>query len=173
MPFLIRYAEKQWQRIAPTGDTLPLTFTFTTFPYMPDGAYLPSTTSVQFTLKSSAPLWQVSRDLGLDLPERGLHIDSITTTGTAVQSYYELQYTVTDVEKASQFYSFDLLSSTGEWLPRGVLGMHGHQNATENGDVLIANGGFEASNEPPAQLMLLIRDPFENITLMETLIDLK
>lgn len=155
------------------GDMLPLTFTFTTFPYMPDGTYLPSTTSVQFTLKASAPLWQVSRDLGLDLPERGLCIDSITVTGTAVQSYYELHYTVTDVEKASQFYSFDLLSPTGEWLPRGVLGMSGHQNAKENGEVLIANGGFGATDEPPAQVMLLIRDRFENINLFETLIDLK
>lgn len=155
------------------GDALPLTFTFTTFPYMPDGTYLPSTTSVQFTLKASAPLWQVSHDLNIDLPERGLHINRITVTGTAVQSYYELHYTVTDVEKASLFYSFDLLSPTGEWLPRGVLGMGGHQNAKENGEVLIANGGFEASDEPPAQLMLQVRDPFENITLLETLIDLK
>lgn len=155
------------------GETLPLTFTFTTFPYMPDGTYLPSTTSVQFTLKASAPLWQISRDLDIDLPERGLHIDSITLTGTAVQSYYELHYTVTDVEKATVYYSFDVLNADGEWLPRGVLGMGGHQNAKENGDALIANGGFGATDEPPAQLMLLIRDPFENINLLETLIDLQ
>lgn len=154
-------------------DTLPLTFTFTTFPYMPDGTYLPSTTTVRFTLNASIPLWQVSRDLDLNLPECGLHIDGITVTGTAVQSYYELHYTVTDVEKANRFYTFDILSPTGELLPRGVLGMGGHPHAKATGDRLVANGGFGASDEPPAQLMLQVRDVMENLVLLETLINFK
>ena len=154
-------------------DTLPLTFTFTTFPYMPDGTYLPSTTTVQFTLNASAPLWQVSRALDIPLSECGLYIDSITVTGTALQSYYELHYTITDVEKANQFYTFNILNPSGELLPPGVLGMGGHPHAKAIGDQLVANGGFGALNEPPAQLMLRIRNAMENTVLLETLIDLK
>ena len=154
-------------------DTLPLTFTFTTFPYMPDGTYLPSTNTVQFTLKANKPLWQVSRDLGFALPECGLLIDSITVTGTALQSYYELHYTITDVEKANQFYVFDILQPSGELLPPGVLGMGGHPHAEAIGDQLVANGGFGATNEPPAQLMLRVRNAMENTILLENLITLK
>ena len=154
-------------------ETLPLTFTFTTFPYMPDGTYLPSSATVQFTLKASNPLWKVSHDLDMDLPECGLHFDGITVTGTAVQSYYELHYTITDVEKASQYYCFDILSPTGELLPRGVLGVGGHPHAKAVGDQLVANGGFGASNEPPAQLMLRVHNFMEDLVLLETLMTLK
>ena len=152
---------------------LPLTFTFTTFPYMPDGTYLPSTTTVQFALKAAAPLWQVSHELSIDVPEFNMHIDRITLTGTAIQSYWELHYSISDAADENLFYTFDVLSPNGELLPRGVLGMGGHPNSRTAGEDLVANGGFGAFDEPPAQLMLRVRNTMENIILMETLIDFK
>lgn len=156
-----------------TDESLPLNFTFTTFPYMPDGTYEPSNVTASIELTAATPLWTVNHPLNIDLPERGMHIDSISVTGTAIQSYWEIQYTITDVEKASLFYSFDILAPDGELLPRGVLGGGGHPHAKAIGDVLIANAGFGAMNEAPEQLLLRISDPFENIVLYESLLTLK
>ena len=152
---------------------LPLTFTFTTFPYMPDGTYLPSTSTTQFTLKATESLWQVSRDLSIDVPEFGMHIDRITLTGTPIQTYWELYYSISNAADDGLYYTFDILSPTGELLPRGVLGVGGHPNSKTTGENLIANGGFGASDEPPAQLMLRVRNSMENTILHESLIDIK
>lgn len=152
---------------------LPLTFTFTTFPYMPDGTYLPSTTSVQFTLNAAETLWQVSRDLNIDVPEFNMHIDRITLTGTSIQCYWELHYSISNAAGEDIYYTFDILSPSGELLPRGVLGMGGHPNSRTAGENLVANGGFGASDEPPAQLMLRVRNILENTICLETLIDIQ
>ena len=138
--------------------TLPLTFTFTTFPYMPDGTYLPSSTTTQITLTASEPLWTVSCEETFDLPDYGVRIDGVTVTGTVLQSYWELRYTITDVEKASMFFTPSMLSANGEQLPRGVLGVGGHPNATAVGEQLTAHGGFGAMTEAPGQLTLQVRD---------------
>lgn len=135
-------------------ETLPLTFTFTTFPYMPDGTYLPSSDTAQFTLTASTPLWTVSSEESIDLPDYGVRIDGVTVTGTVLQSYYTIHFTVTDVEKAGPGWSPDVIAVDGQQPARGVLGVGGGPNVKEVGQQLTRTGGFGALEQAPAQLTL-------------------
>ena len=142
-------------------EVLPLTLTFSTFPYEQavrhdEGA---STAQVEISLTASAPLWQVSSEERFDLPHYGVRIDGVRITATVLQCYWEVFYTVTDVEKAQNGgFRVEVLDAAGSMLPLGVLGVGGSGLAQHEGDELVWHGGFGASAEAPAQLMLRVRD---------------
>ena len=51
-----------------------------------------------------------------------------------------------------------MLDADGNALPRGVLGVGGSGLAQHAGDELVWHGGFGASAEAPAQLILHVRN---------------
>lgn len=113
----------------------------------------------KLTLSAAAPLWQVSSAETFDLPEYGVRIDGVRVTGTLLQSYGEVFYTVTDVEKVQNSgFRVDMLGAEGNALPRGMLGVGGSGLTQHAGDELIWHGGFGASADAPAQLTIRVRD---------------
>ena len=137
------------------GDTLTLPIVYGAFDKVTDQSWQATD---ELLLTASAPLWQVSSEESFDLPEYGVRIDGVRITGTALQSYWEVFYTVTDVEKAQNGgFRVEMLDAAGNMLPRGVLGVGGSGLAQHDGDELVWHGGFGASAEAPAQLILRIR----------------
>lgn len=144
-----------------TDDVIPVTLTFSAYPYEQTAQYdeAVSRAAVDITLTSAAPLWQVSSGETFDLPEYGVRIDGVRVTGTVLQSYWEVFYTVTDPDKVQTGgFWVDVLGADGNALPRGVLGVGGSGLTQHAGDELVWHGGFGASAEAPAQLTLRVRN---------------
>ncbi len=113
----------------------------------------------EITLKATAPLWTVSSRESFDAPGFGIRVDGITITGTAVQSYWTLTYTVTDVEIARSLgWNANVVDMNREYLPRGVLGTGGGDLPEGNGQQLTYSGSFGPMDQPPEQLMILLRN---------------
>ncbi len=120
----------------------------------------PQRTQDTITLKANAtPLWQVSSSESFEAPDFGLRIDSLTITGTVVQSYWSLTYTVTNVDKARSFgWNTNLVDMNKQYLPDGVLGVFSWPSPEENGQVIVEHGVFTAMQQPPTELMILLRN---------------
>lgn len=156
-------------------DEIPMTLTFNAYPYDASGRWNGeiSTVSADITLKASNPLWQISSDQTVSLPDYGIRIDGLAVTGTPIQSYWNLQYTITDVEKATQPYRIEILNAQGEALPRGVLGVGGHDLIRENGQLVIHHGGFGAVSDAPEQLVVRFTMYDDAIAPVQLVFDLK
>ena len=111
----------------------------------------------EITLKATKPLWTVSSSKTFDLPDFGVRVDGVSITGTVLESYWTLTYTVTDLEKANGAWNPNLLDMQGNYLPTGVLGGGGSPRATENGQQLTWHGSFGAREKAPEQLLLFFR----------------
>lgn len=141
------------------GEELVLPLEYYSRTYTLDSTDAPQRVPDTITLKAAAPLWQVSSDESFDAPGFGVRVDGITITGTAVQSYFTIRYTITDLEKVNSLgWNFNLLDLNKEYLPRGVLGMGGSPQPTENGQQLTHTDSFAAMETPPTQLMILLRN---------------
>ena len=139
------------------GDELVLPLEYYARTYTLDSTDAPQRVPDTITLKAAAPLWQVSSDESFDAPGFGVRVDGITITGTAVQSYFTIRYTITDLEKADGFgWNFSLVDMDKEYLPRGVLGMGGSARPEYNGQQLTHTDSFAAMDTPPTQLMILL-----------------
>ncbi|MDD6050035.1 MAG: hypothetical protein PUC00_01985, partial [Clostridiales bacterium] len=79
------------------GDTVQLPLEYFAYDYTTDTA---QRVKDEIALKAVKPLWTVSSQETFDLPEFGIRVDGVTITGTVLQSYWTLDYTVTDLEKA-------------------------------------------------------------------------
>ena len=144
-----------------TEDEISMTLTFRTFPYEQAANYdeVVSIAQGEISLTAAAPLWLVSSEETFDLPEYGVRIDGVRVTGTLLQSYWEVFYTVTDIDKVRNGgLRMDILAADGSQLPRGVLGVGGCGLAQHAGDELIWHGGFGASAEAPVQLTIRVRN---------------
>lgn len=142
-------------------DVIPMTLTFSAFPYEQAANYdeVVSAAQVEISLTASMPLWQVSSEETFDLPDYGVRIDGMRITGTVLQSYWEVRYTVTDIDKVRNGgLRMDILAADGSQPPRGVLGVGGCGLAQHEGDELIWHGGFGASAEAPVQLTIRVRN---------------
>lgn len=158
------------------SEAFPMTLTFNTFPYERTVSYdeAVSTKQVELNLTTAAPLWQVSSEQSFELPEYGIRIDGVTVTGTALQSYWQVRYTVTDLEKVQDGgFRVEVLDAQGNALPRGVLGGGGSGLAQHEGDELIWHSGFGAMTEAPAQLMLQVRDVSGALAPVQMIFDLR
>lgn len=159
-----------------TEDVIPVTLTFRAFPYEQAASYdeVVSTATVEINLTAAAPLWQISSEQTFDLPEYGIRIDGVRITGTVLQSYWEVYYTVTDLEKVQNGgFRVEVLDAEGNALPRGILGVGGSGFARHAGDELVWHSGFGAVSEAPAQLMLQVRDVRGVIEPVQLILDLK
>lgn len=144
------------------GDELVLPFEFRSRTYTYDTTYhmdelqrIPD----EITLKAADPMWTVSSSESFDAPGFGIRVDGITITGTPVQSYWTLTYTVTDVEIARNLgWNANLVDMNKEYLTRGVLGMGGGGLPEKNGQQLTYSGTFGAMEQPPSELMILLRN---------------
>ncbi len=138
------------------GDELVLPFEYCQFDRIVGEA---KRTPDEITLKAAAPLWMVSSQQVFDAPGFGIRVDGITITGTAAQSYWTLTYTVTDVEIACSLgWNANVVDMNREYLPRGVLGTGGGNLPERNGQQLTYSGSFGPMTQPPAQLMILLRN---------------
>lgn len=159
-----------------TEAALPLTFDFTALPCNADGMWTGecAAASAEILLTAAAPLWQISSEQSFDLPEYGVRIDGVRITGTVLQSYWEVRYTVTDLEKVQNGgFRVGVLDAQGNALPRGVLGVSSSGLARHEGDELIWNGGFGAVTEAPTQVMLQVKDVHGVIAPAQLIFDLK
>lgn len=127
----------------------------------------------EIILTAASPLWQVSSNQTFVLPDYGIRIDGMSVTGTVLQSYWEVHYTITDAEKASGFYWFDLYTAQGETLPRGILGVGGSKILSDIDEQRAWHGGFGAMTAAPTQLMLQVRDVNGSASPVQLLFDLK
>lgn len=157
-----------------TDDILPLTFDFTALPCHANGIWTGerASASAEIELTAAAPLWQISSEQTFDLPEYGVRIEGMTVIGTVLQSYYEMKYTITDIEKTDQPHRIELLDAQGNPLPRGVLGVGGSDLLKENGQLVTWHGGFGPTAEAPAQLMLRFVS-YEAVAPSQVILDLK
>ena len=111
------------------------------------------------TLKATKPLWTVSSDESFDAPGFGIRIDGITITGTPVQSYWTIDYTVTDAETARNTpWNANVVDMDKQYINGGVLGSGGSGLPVENGQQLTYTGAFKAMEQPPTELMILLRN---------------
>ncbi len=138
------------------GDALTLAFEYFQFDKLTGEAQrVPD----EITLKAAAPLWTVSSQESFDAPGFGIRVDGITITGTAVQSYWTLTYTVTDVEIAHYLgWNANVVDMDREYLTPGMLGTGGGGLPEQNGQQLTYSGSFGPMDQPPEQLMILLRN---------------
>lgn len=129
----------------------------------------------QITLAACKPLWTVSSEQSFDVPNFGIRIDGVTIVGTPVQSYFYIDYTVTDYHQHNRFgWNANLVDMDKEYLPRGILGTGGtnHEGGTGMGQArwggqhMTWYNSFGAMETPPAELMILLRN-WENFDLNE------
>ena len=112
------------------------------------------------TLKANTKsLWTVSSSESFNAPGFGVRVDGVTITGTAVQSYWTIHYTVTDLDKINSLgWNLNLVDMDKQYIKGGVLGGGGGALPTENGQQLTYTGAFKAMEQPPEQLMILLRN---------------
>jgi len=129
----------------------------------------------QITLKTCEPLWTVTSEESFDVPNFGIRIDGVTVIGTPLQSYFYIDYTVTDYHKHNSFgWNANLVGVDKEYLPRGILGTGGtnHEGGTGMGQArwggqhMTWYDSFGAMETPPTELMILLRN-WENFDLNE------
>lgn len=144
------------------GDKLDLPIEYFSRTYAYDGSYQldePQRVQDTITLKACEPLWTVSSDESFDAPGFGIRVDGITLTGTPVQSYWTLTYTITDVEIARNLgWNANVVDMNKEYFERGVLGSGGAAMPEYNGQVIVEHGAIAATEQPPEQLMILLRN---------------
>lgn len=141
------------------GNELNLPIEYYSRTYTLDSTDAPQRVQDTITLKATAPLWTVSSDETFDAPGFGIRVDGITITGTPVQSYWTIDYTVTDAETARNLgWNANVVDMNKEYLTRGVLGMGGSAMPEYNGQQLTFTGAFAAMETPPEQLMILLRN---------------
>lgn len=113
----------------------------------------------EITLKAAAPLWTVSSEQSFDAPGFGIRVDGITITGTPVQSYWTVHYTVTDAETARNVpWNADVVDMDKQYITGGALGVGGAPIPEYNGQQQTYTGAFKAMEQPPEQLMILLRN---------------
>ncbi len=113
----------------------------------------------EITLKAAAPLWTVSSEESFDAPDFGIRVDGITITGTPVQSYWTVHYTVTDAETARNVpWNANVVDMDKQYISGGALGVGGAPLPEYNGQQLTYTGAFKAMEQPPEQLMILLRN---------------
>ena len=160
------------------GDELVLPFEFRSRTYTYDTTYhmdelqrIPH----EITLTACDPLWTVSSTESFDVPNFGIRIDGVTIIGTPLQSYFYIDYTVTSYQQHNSFgWNANLVDMNKEYLPRGVLGTGGTNSKGSTGMGLARWGGqqmtwydtFGAMEQPPAELMILLRN-WDNFDLNE------
>ena len=152
------------------GDELVLPFEFRSRAYTYDTTYhmdelqrIPH----EITLKACAPLWTVSNNESFDAPGFGIRVDGVTITGTPVQSYWTVHYTITDVETARNTpWNANIVDMEKQYIDGGVLGMGGSAMPEYNGQQLTYTGAINAMEQPPTELMILLRN-WDNFDLNE------
>ena len=141
------------------GDELKLPIEYYSRTYTLDATDEPQRIPDTITLKACAPLWQVSSNESFDAPGFGIRVDGVTITGTPVQSYWTIDYTVTDAETARNTpWNANVVDMDKQYIDGGVLGMGGGAMPKENGQQLTYTGAFKAMEQPPEQLMILLRN---------------
>ena len=144
------------------GDELKLpiefrsrTYTYDTTYHMDELQHIPD----EITLKAAEPLWQVSSSESFDAPGFGIRVDSVTITGTPVQSYWTISYTVTDAETAHNTpWNANIVDMDKQYIDGGALGMGGSAMPEYNGQQLTYTGAINAMETPPTELMILLRN---------------
>lgn len=137
------------------GDTLTLPLSYNTYDY--------TTGTVQrvadeITLQAAAPLWTVSSQQSFDAPGFGIRVDGITITGTPVQSYWTVHYTITDAETArSTPWNANVVDMDMKYID-SVLVMGGSARPEYDGQQLTYTGTITAMQQPPTELMILLRN---------------
>lgn len=144
------------------GDELNLPIEYFSRTYTYDGSYqmdAPQRVPDEITLKAAEPLWTVSSQQTFDAPGFGIRVDGLTLTGTVVQSYWTVHYTVTDVETARNTpWNANVVDMEKKYIDGGVLGMGGGASPEYNGQQLTYTGAINAMETPPTQLMILLRN---------------
>jgi len=113
----------------------------------------------EITLTAAEPLWTVSSSETFDAPGFGIRVDGLTLTGTVVQSYWTVHYTVTDAETARNTpWNANIVDMEKQYIDGGVLGMGGSARPEYNGQHLTYTGAINAMETPPEQLMILLRN---------------
>ena len=97
--------------------------------------------------------------LRFDAPDFGIRVDGLTLTGTVVQSYWTVHYTVTDVETARNTpWNANVMDMEKNYIDGGALGMGGGALPEYNSQQLTYTGAFKAMEQPPTELMILLRN---------------
>ncbi|MBE5810663.1 MAG: DUF4179 domain-containing protein [Clostridiales bacterium] len=144
------------------GDELALPFEFRSRTYTYDTTYHMDELqriSDEITLTACEPLWTVSSKQSFDAPGFGIRVDGVTITGTPVQSYWTISYTVTDVETARNTpWNANIVDMEKKYIDGGALGMGGSAMPEYNGQQLTYTGAINAMEQPPTELMILLRN---------------
>ena len=113
----------------------------------------------EITLKACEPLWTASSEQIFDAPGFGIRVDGVSITGTPVQSYWTMHYTVTDAEMARNTpWNANVVDMDKQYIPGGVLGTGGAPMPEYNGQQQTYIGAFKAMETPPTELMILLRN---------------
>lgn len=150
------------------GDEVVLDIEYSSSDYMVNSQRIPD----QITLTACEPLWTVASTESFDAPEFGIRIDGVTITCTPLQSYFYIDYTVISHQQHNSFgWNATLVDMDKEHLPVGVLGLGssngegttGMHMARWGNQSMTWHGTFGAMEQPPEQLMILLRnwDDFE------------
>ena len=108
-----------------------------------------------FTLTASDPLWERTAEAGIDLPDYGVRIDALTLTGTALSTYFQVDYTVTDIDAHPGALGFHLMDAQGQYFPRGAISVGGSKGlAQASGEKMTWRGGAVAMETAPRSVML-------------------
>lgn len=144
------------------GDEFPVTLICSAVPYLDEenAAYdQMQSTEISFTLKAAPEKWTLESHEPLEYKQSGLRVDDVKLYGTAMETYYELTFTVTDIDAYNRnvLREFVFLDENDGIIENG-LGGGGMQLAEKNGDTIVLRSSLKALNDPPAALTLRIGD---------------
>lgn len=142
------------------GDECPVTLMCSAVPYLDEETMdvdQKQSGEISFTLKAVPAKWTVESHESLEYEQSGLRVDSVRLYGTAMEVYYELTYTITDVEvyhHASPI-EFVFLDASGAIMEESF---GGEDMALEDksGDTIVRRSSLNAMSDPPAALTLRI-----------------
>lgn len=146
--------------IAYEGDEFPVTLICSAVPYLDEENIAldqMQNTEISFTLKASPEKWALESHEPLEYKQSGLRVDGVKLYGTVMEAYYELAFTITDIDAYNRFFppEFVFLDDNGNIIERG-LSDGGMQNAGKNGDTIVLRSSLKAMSDPPAALTLRI-----------------
>lgn len=145
------------------GNEVVLDIEYSSSDYMLNTQRIPD----RLILTACEPLWTVTSNESFDAPEYGIRIDGVTITGTPLQSYFYIDYTVISYQQHNSFgWNATLVDTGKEPLPAGVLGLGssngaytvGMHMARWGGQHMTWHGTFGAMEQPPTELMILLRN---------------
>lgn len=141
----------------PESDMQLLTLHCSAFPYASQEGYCNS--YMTFEMNASAPTWEATYSQPQEYPALGIRVDRIHLRGSALSTYFTVEYSVTEPSNARPMYDLAFLTDLGSVYGDGFTS----ERCSDVGDGVryLHTGSIEALDALPEALKLQVSDLHE------------